>query len=165
MDSPLSREPGAGLDPWPLGTWSELDAGTQPTEPPRPPSVATFVKSLCHFSLIQSLFLKCVSVLYGVLSLYDLNGHLMDIGTSLWITAFYDIVYFILFFKRLYLFIMRDTETWGEAGSLWGARCWTQFQDSGITSWAKGRHSTTAPPRHALLYVLSSWNRIFWSLI
>ena len=54
-----------------------------------------------------------------------------------------------IFFKRFYLF-MRDTEgerekeaetqAEGEAGSMQGARCGTQSQNSRITPWAKGRH-------------------------
>ena len=32
-----------------------------------------------------------------------------------------------------------------------GAWCETQFRDSRITPWAKGRHSTTEPPRHPRL--------------
>ena len=43
---------------------------------------------------------------------------------------------------------MRDTEreAEGEGGFPQGARCGTQFQDPGITPWAKGRFSTTKPP-------------------
>ena len=40
-----------------------------------------------------------------------------------------------------------DTYTEGEAGSLQGARWETRSQDPGITTWAKGRRSTTEPPR------------------
>ena len=35
----------------------------------------------------------------------------------------------------------------GEAGSLWGGQCRIRSQDSGITTQAKGRCSTTEPPR------------------
>ena len=48
---------------------------------------------------------------------------------------------------------MRDTEreaetqAEGEAGSQWEAQCETQTQDPGIRTQAKGRHSTTEPPR------------------
>ena len=58
-----------------------------------------------------------------------------------------------LFFKDfIYLFIRdteRETETQakGKAGSLQGAWCGTWPQDSGIMTWAKGRVSTTEPPR------------------
>ena len=58
----------------------------------------------------------------------------------------------ILFFKFVYLFL-RDTERGaetqaeGEAGSPGGPQCGTQSQDPGIATWAKGRCSTTEPPR------------------
>ena len=50
----------------------------------------------------------------------------------------------------IYLFmrdIQREAETQaeGEAGSLRGARCGTQSQDSRITPWAEGRHQNTEP--------------------
>ena len=35
----------------------------------------------------------------------------------------------------------------GGTGSLWGAQCRTRSQDPGITTQAKGRCSTTKPPR------------------
>ena len=53
-----------------------------------------------------------------------------------------------------YLFIHeRHTETGetqaeGEAGSPRGGWCRTRSQDPRIMTWAKGRHSTTEPPRH-----------------
>ena len=40
-----------------------------------------------------------------------------------------------------------ETQAEGEAGSMQGARCGTGSPDSGITLWAKGRYSTTKPPR------------------
>ena len=40
-----------------------------------------------------------------------------------------------------------ETQAEGEAGSPWGARWGTWSQVPGITSWAKGRCSTTEPPR------------------
>ena len=55
---------------------------------------------------------------------------------------------------------MRDTEkeAEGEAGSLRGARCGAQSQDPRIRPWAKGRRSTTKPPRcrGGLLWIISS---------
>ena len=57
------------------------------------------------------------------------------------------------FFKDFIYLFMRDTETEaetqaeGEAGSMWAAQRGTQSQDSRITPWAKGRRSTTEPPR------------------
>ena len=61
-----------------------------------------------------------------------------------------------LLFKKdfIYLF-MRDTQrereaetqAEGKAGSPRGAWCETRSQDPGITIWAKGRCSTTEPPR------------------
>ena len=56
------------------------------------------------------------------------------------------------FLKRFYLFIHerhreRDTGK-GEADSMQGARYGTWSQDSRIMLWAKGRRSTTEPPRH-----------------
>ena len=64
---------------------------------------------------------------------------------------------------------MRDTkkeaETWaeGEADSLWGARCRTWFQDPRIMTWAKGRYSTTEPPRRPTRdqYLKSQWSISF----
>ena len=59
----------------------------------------------------------------------------------------------ICFKDFIYLFI-RDTESEaetqaeGEAGSLQGAWCGTWSQDPRITTWAKGRLSTTEPPRY-----------------
>ena len=43
------------------------------------------------------------------------------------------------------------TQAEREAGSMQRARCGTQSWDSGITPWAKGRCSTTEPPRHPSL--------------
>ena len=40
-----------------------------------------------------------------------------------------------------------ETQAEGEAGSLQGAQCGTQSQDPGVTTWAKGRRQTAAPPR------------------
>ena len=42
----------------------------------------------------------------------------------------------------------RCRDTGRETGSLRGAWCGTQSQDHGITTWAKGRRSTTEPLRH-----------------
>ena len=42
----------------------------------------------------------------------------------------------------------------GEAGSLGGPWCWTWSQDPRITTWAKGRCSTTEPPRCPSLKLL-----------
>ena len=56
------------------------------------------------------------------------------------------------FLKIFYLF-MRDTQreaetqTEGETGSPRETRCRSRSQDPGITTWAKGRCSTTEPPR------------------
>ena len=66
----------------------------------------------------------------------------------------------------------------GEVGSLQGAGCGTQTQDPGITTQAKGRYSTSEPPRgpnmlslkqtktkkmhsviHILLYTIKSGER------
>ena len=41
-----------------------------------------------------------------------------------------------------------ETQAEGEAGSLWGPRCGTRSQDSGVTPWAEGRGLTAEPPRH-----------------
>ena len=64
-----------------------------------------------------------------------------------------------LSFLRFYLFIHErhaereaETKAEGEAGSLQGAQCRTQFQDPGITLWAKGRCSTNEPPRRPPLF-------------
>ena len=41
----------------------------------------------------------------------------------------------------------RETQTEGEAGFLQGPQCGARFQSPGITTWAKGRRSTTEPRR------------------
>ena len=40
-----------------------------------------------------------------------------------------------------------ETQAEGEAGLMQGARCGTRSPDPRITPWAKGRCSTTEPPR------------------
>ena len=40
-----------------------------------------------------------------------------------------------------------ETQAEGEAGSMQGASCGTQSQDSRIMPWAEGRYQTTEPPR------------------
>ena len=62
--------------------------------------------------------------------------------------------FFNPFFKWKILFMylwetQREAETWakGEAGSLSGGWRGTGSQDPRIVTWAKGRHSTTEPPR------------------
>ena len=68
------------------------------------------------------------------------------------------VLHFQVFFFNIYLF-MRDTQreaetqSEGEAGSLQRAGCGTWFQDPGIMTWTKSRHSTTEPPR-----CLCSWD-------
>ena len=68
---------------------------------------------------------------------------------------------------------MRDTEreaeaqVEGKAGSLWGARCGTPYRVPGVTSWAKGRHSTAEPPRHPIkfknfIYMVNTFKRLIW---
>ena len=56
------------------------------------------------------------------------------------------------FLKKFFLEILFihswETQAEGEAGSMQGAGCGTWSQDSSIMPWAKGRHSTTKPPRH-----------------
>ena len=47
---------------------------------------------------------------------------------------------------------MAGTQAEGEAGSLQGAWCRTQSQGPGIMTWAKGRHSTTEPPREPFFF-------------
>ena len=72
---------------------------------------------------------------------------------------------------------MRDTEkeagsqAVGEAGSLQGAWCETQYQDPEIMAWAKGKLSTTEPPRCPLSLRFKTgdknqytWNNYFWGL-
>ena len=52
--------------------------------------------------------------------------------------------------KMLFIYLWetgRDTQAEGEAGSMQGARCRTLSQDPGFMPWAKGRCSTTEPPR------------------
>ena len=67
-------------------------------------------------------------------------------------------IHLLTFFLRLYSFV-RDTErevetqTEGEAGSPRGARCGTWSQDPGVTTWAKGRCSTTEPPRCPYIWI------------
>ena len=45
-----------------------------------------------------------------------------------------------------------ETQAEGEAGSMQGARCGTWSWVSRIMPWAKGRRSTTEPPRHPKIY-------------
>ena len=45
-----------------------------------------------------------------------------------------------------------ETQAGGEAGSLWGAQYGTQTQGPRITTCAKGRCSTTEPPRCPTLH-------------
>ena len=53
-----------------------------------------------------------------------------------------------------------------EAGSLWGAWCGIQFQDPRITTWDKGRCSTTKPPRcPKFLLLLMRIKHYFMSLL
>ena len=47
----------------------------------------------------------------------------------------------------------REREAERKAGSMQGAGCRTQSQDSRIIPWAKGRCSTTEPPRHPLFFL------------
>ena len=61
---------------------------------------------------------------------------------------------FFFFYLRLFICLfMRDTQkeaetqAEGETGSLQGAWCGTRSHYPGITPWAKGRRSTTEPPR------------------
>ena len=59
----------------------------------------------------------------------------------------------LVLFKILLIYsweTQREAETQaegGEANSVQGAQCGTQSQDPAITPWAKGRRSTTEPPR------------------
>ena len=57
-----------------------------------------------------------------------------------------------LIFKKDFVYAwetqrVAETQAEGEAGSLWGAQCGTRSQDPRITPSAKGRRSTTEPPR------------------
>ena len=61
-------------------------------------------------------------------------------------------IFFVVVLKYLFIYsweTQREAERQvdGEAGSLWGARHGTRSQDPGIRPWAKGRRSTTEPPR------------------
>ena len=62
---------------------------------------------------------------------------------SNWTDGFY-------FLKILFIYKRHreaETQTEGEAGSLWGAWCGTRSRDPGIMPWAEGRHSASGPPR------------------
>ena len=67
---------------------------------------------------------------------------------------------YIVFFLSLllkdfiYLFI-KDTQR--EEGSPQGAWCGTRSQDPGTTTWAKGRRSTTEPPRCPYIVIFKGW--------
>ena len=71
--------------------------------------------------------------------------------------------YCLFVFKDVIYLSMRDkgkeaeTQTEGEAGSLRRAWCRTQSQDPGITTWTKGRCSTTEPLRWFLLLVFAPY--------
>ena len=66
----------------------------------------------------------------------------------------------IHFFKDFIYLSMRDTQretetqAEGEASSMQGARCGIRSRNPGITAWAKGRCSTTEPPRCPQLHIL-----------
>ena len=69
-----------------------------------------------------------------------------------------------IFFKRFYSFIHeRHTERGRDIGRGRRSRLhaeslmWDSIQDSGITPWAKGRCSTTEPPRRPDANVLEEW--------
>ena len=64
------------------------------------------------------------------------------------IRIFFEILFIYLFMKDKEREV--ETEVVGEAGSMRGARCGTQSQDSRITPWAKGRRLTAEPPRRPL---------------
>ena len=91
----------------------------------------------------------------GVTAMKSFNNHLLNSsskGGSAWRPLNDEQVIPHLFLKRFYLFIHeRHTErgrnTGREAGSLRGAQCGTWSQDPWIMTWAKGRWSTTEPPR------------------
>ena len=53
-----------------------------------------------------------------------------------------------------------ETQAEGEAGSMEGARRGTRFWDFRITPWAKGRRSTTEPPRCPGLEFLLKTDRV-----
>ena len=62
--------------------------------------------------------------------------------------------FYFLFFKILTIHSWEtqrqrevETQAEGEAGSMQGPRCGTQFQDPGIMTWVKGRHSSPEPCR------------------
>ena len=67
----------------------------------------------------------------------------------------YNMVFMEIFLKDFIYLFMRDTErerevetqAKREAGSMQEAWCGTRSWDPRITPWAKGRHSTTEPPR------------------
>ena len=69
----------------------------------------------------------------------------------------------LLFFFKDFIYLFkrdpqREAETQterGEACSMQGAQCGTRSQDPGITLWAKGRCSTTEPPRWPPLWTIN----------
>ena len=76
---------------------------------------------------------------------------------------------FFKFLKNLCIYswkTQREAEIWaeGKAGSMQGARYRTQSQDLGIMTWAKGRRSTTEPPKYSASGFLSVGILCFWGL-
>ena len=83
------------------------------------------------------------------------------------------------FFKDFIYLFMRDTEREkgrdigrGRSRHPTGSPMWDSIPDHGIMPWAKGRHSTTEPPRHPFNYIffypvycslIGLWDRI-WGL-
>ena len=63
-------------------------------------------------------------------------------------------LWFYLFIHERHTERGRDTGR-GRSSPLQGARCRTWSQDPRITTWAKGRHSTTEPPGCPCIYVAS----------
>ena len=112
-------KPDAGLDPLILGSHPEPKADAQLLSHPGAPYLYILFVIKCPLKLLAP-FCCCWAV------------------------------YLFFFFLSFICLFMRDTqrrEAEKEAGSMQRARCRTQSQDSRITPWAKGRRSTTEPPR------------------
>ena len=119
-------------------------------------------ESFSHYPVFNFLCLLRLFFLFNSIRSVSFTLYLLNPSTRY--TISHDLILLPLFFTskniyRFYLF-MRDTQreaetqAEGEAGSPQGAWCQTPSQHSGIMTWAKGRCSTTGPPKCSSFHFL-----------